>query len=343
MEQVLWDARRHVRWHLFALSIAAYQVSSSRMPPLTSYTVALNEEQIRQVKAHLREQSFEFYEVAHAQFGARKGKLNVVIYKNGKCVAQGKETEDFVTFYLEPAVLKEAKLGYDQELNPEAYEPHAGVDESGKGDFFGPLVIAGVFARGEAFSELKKMGVRDSKLITSDRKAVELAKEIKKRKDCVCDIVAIGNEAYNRLYQKMRNVNDMLGWGHARVIENLLEKADPEATGQICTRVVSDQFGNERIIKNALMKRGKGIKLEQRHKAESDLAVAAASILARAEFVQRLHQLGAKYNLPFPKGASAQVKAMAVELVKARGPDVLNSVAKTHFKTAQEVIELAKS
>jgi ribonuclease HIII len=311
--------------------------------PITSYTVKLTDDQIQQVQDHFRGHQFEFYEVAHARFGARKGKLNVVVYNNGKCVVQGKETEDFVSFYLEPQVLKEAKLGYDQELNPKAYESHAGVDESGKGDFFGPLVIAGAFVRSEAFSELKKMGVRDSKLITSDRKAVELAKEIRKRKDCVIDVVAIGNEAYNRLYQKMRNVNDMLGWGHARVIENLLEKVDPQEKGGICTRVVSDQFGNERIIKSALMKRGKGIELEQRHKAESDLAVAAASIVARAEFILRLHQLGAKYNLPFPKGASAQVKAMAVELVKARGPEVLNAVAKTHFKTAQEVIELAKS
>lgn len=312
------------------------------MPPLTSYTTKLTEEQIDLVKKYLQDQQFQFYEVAYARFAGKKGKINVVVYTNGKCVVQGKETEEFVTFFLEPQVLGEAKLGYEEELNPKAYEPHIGVDESGKGDFFGPLVVAGVFAMKGSFSELKKMGVRDSKLITSDKRAIDLAKEIKKRHDCVVEVVAMGNEAYNRLYQKMRNVNDMLGWGHARVIENLMARIDPDETGSICARAVSDQFGNKRIIQSALMKRGKKIELEQRHRAEDDLAVAAASIVARAEFVTRLYQLGEKYKIPFPKGASAQVKEIGKVLVQNHGPNILNLTAKTHFKTAKEVIEMAK-
>lgn len=312
------------------------------MAPLTSYTTTLTQEQIDSVKAHLEEHHFLFYEVAYARFGAKKGKLNVVVYQNGKCVVQGKDTEEFVTFYLEPQILGEAKLGYEEQLNPKAYEPHIGVDESGKGDFFGPLVVAGVFVMKGAFSELKKMGVRDSKLITSDKKAIDMAKELKRRPDCVYDVVAMGNEAYNRLYEKMRNVNDMLGWGHARVIENLMAKIDPEESGKVCSRAVSDQFGNKRIIESALMKRGKKIELEQRHRAEDDLAVAAASIIARAEFITRLYQLGEKFKLPFPKGASAQVKEIGKQLVQTHGPGILNVTAKTHFKTANEVIEMAK-
>ncbi len=313
------------------------------MPPLTSYTTTLTEEQIDLVKKYLADHVFQFYEVAHARFGGKKGRLNVVVYNNGKCVIQGKETEEFVTFFLEPQVLGEAKLGYEEQLNPKAYEPHIGVDESGKGDFFGPLVIAGVFVAKGAFSELKKMGVRDSKLITSDKRSIDLAKEIKKRHDCVVEIVAVGDEAYNRLYEKMRNVNDILGWGHARVIENLMARIDPRETGGVCARAVSDQFGNKRIIESALMKRGKKIELEQRHRAEDDLAVAAASIIARAEFVTRLYQLGEKFKLPFPKGASPQVKEIGKLLVQKHGPGILNVTAKTHFKTAKEVIEMAKS
>ena len=309
---------------------------------LTSYTISLTEQQIASVKEYLSSHDFQFHDVPYARFAGKKGKLNVVVYQNGKCVVQGKETEDFVTFFLEPEVLKQASLGYDEELNPKAYEAHIGVDESGKGDFFGPLVIAGVFAKKDAILEFKKMGVRDSKLITSDKKAVDLAKALKKLPNCVVDIVSIGNEAYNRLYRKMRNVNDLLGWGHARVIENLLEKIDPDDGGSICSRAVSDQFGNKKIIESALMKRGRGITLEQRHKAEDDPAVAAASIVARAEFIQRLYQLGEKYKLPFPKGASPQVKEIGKLLVKNHGPAVLNFTAKTHFKTADEVIAMAK-
>jgi len=308
------------------------------MSSLTIYTVKLTEAQAALVKEYLDTHGFEKREVPYAKFAGKTKEVGVVFYESGKLVAQGKGTEDFVKFFLEPEVLKEVRLGYDEVLNPKAYEPHIGVDESGKGDFFGPLVVSAVFAQKEAFAQFKELKVRDSKTISSDKKAIEMAKSIREIRECAVEVVAIGNEAYNRMHLKFRNVNDMLGWGHARAIENVLLRIDPKNTGKVCLRAISDQFGNKRIIERALMERGQGIELEQRHRAEEDLAVAAASIVARAEFVQRLDRLSKKWGVPIPKGASDAVIQAGKQFVEKHGAEALGQVSKSHFRTTQKVL-----
>jgi len=278
-----------------------------------------------------------FRDVPYAHFGAehRGNKVSLALYKSGKLVIQGKGTTDFIQFYLEPVLLGEAKLGYEHILNPELLHPRIGVDESGKGDFFGPLVVAGVFVNEPAIGELTELGVKDSKAISTDKRIFEIARGIRGTKGCLWSVVPIGNEAYNRLHASMRNVNSILGWGHARVIENLLAKV-PD-----CKKAISDQFGNKRIIEKALMERGKKIELVQRHKAESDIAVAAASIIARDEFVRRLIALGREFGIKLPKGASEAVIEAGKKAVAKHGHDILPKIAKMHFRTAQRVLDTA--
>jgi ribonuclease HIII len=306
------------------------------MAERTSYTCTLSADKIAQLKSDLEARGFVFRDVLYAHFGAehRGEKVNVAVYTSGKLVIQGKGTTDFVQFYLEPQLLGEARLGYEHILDPTMLEPRIGVDESGKGDFFGPLVVAGVFVNEAAARNLMEIGVKDSKLIKSDKRIGDVAKQIRETPGCVWNVVPVGPEAYNRLHAKMRNVNDILGWGHARVIENLLAKVD-------APKAISDQFGNKKIIERALMERGKKIKLVQRHKAESDLAVAAASIIARDEFVRRLHKLGKEFGVELPKGASQAVQDAAVELIGKHGREALAKVAKMHFRTAQKVLQAA--
>src|SRR6185295_8295731 len=196
---------------------------------------------------------------------------------------------------LEPLILKEAKLGYETTLNPELLVPRFGVDESGKGDFFGPLCVAGVYVNANVVAAWKDAGVRDSKNISSDRRIAELAKVIRETPGCVTSSVAIGNEAYNRLYATMRSVNSLLAWGHARVIENLMGQRHRMEPPPL--RAISDQFAaTKEIVAKAIMNMGRSIELVQRHKAEEDVAVAAASILARNEFVTRLSNLGKQFG-----------------------------------------------
>ena len=203
-----------------------------------------------------------------------------------------------------------------------------GIDESGKGDYFGPLVIAAVFVDATTQGELRLMQVRDSKKI-SDGRILEMAPDIKTI--CPHSVIAIGPQKYNELYEKIRNLNRLLAWGHAKALETLLERVT-------CERAISDQFANERLILNVLQEKGRKIVLEQRTKAESDLAVAAASILARAEFLLRLKRLSSEVGTTLPKGASPAVELAAKMVIKKHGQERLGSVAKLHFKTTKAVL-----
>ncbi|OVE75891.1 ribonuclease HIII [bacterium E08(2017)] len=271
----------------------------------------------------------------HTIFAAETEKCNIALYTSGKCLVQGKGASEFVTFVLEPEVLKSVGLGYEDLLDPDALNPHMGIDESGKGDFFGPIVIASVYTDEQLTKKMRDMDVKDSKNITSDKKALALGRDLRKLLGKQFSIVKIGPEAYNRLYTKMRNVNTLLSWGHARAIENMLDIV-PD-----CPQAISDQFGRKDQVEKALMKKGSKIELIQRHKAESDMAVAAASILAREAFLRALKDMESKLDIEFPKGASTKVKEAAAELIKKHGPEILTKTSKCHFKTTDEVLAKA--
>jgi ribonuclease HIII len=215
------------------------------------------------------------------------------------------------------------------ELFP-AEKGHIGTDESGKGDYFGPLVIAGVYLPDEQEQIFREIGVKDSKRF-SDNRVRELAEIIKR--GYVHSVVSIGPERYNALYLNLRNLNRLLAWGHSRAIENILGEVP-------CRLAITDQFGDKAYVLNALMKKGQRLELIQRPKAEEDMAVAGASILARAEFLKRLYFLSQDVGLELPKGASTLVEEAAVKLVRRHGAEVLERVAKTHFKITQRVLAL---
>lgn len=204
---------------------------------------------------------------------------------------------------------------------------HIGVDESGKGDFFGPLCIAGVLVDEKTEKLFADLGIKDSKKI-SDKKILELEKSI--RANAVHSVVAISNGRYNELYANIKNLNRLLAWGHARVIENICEN-------NACDYALSDKFGDESLIKSALMKYGRNIELRQMVRAESDIAVAAASVLARATYVRKMAEMEKTYGIIFPKGCASQVKDAAREFISKYGKDRLKEVCKTHFKTFNEV------
>src|SRR5207342_53496 len=170
---------------------------------MTSYTHALTQQQVGKLRALLEESGFEFAPKEWTIFFARKNKLSVAVYEKGpKVLVQGKGFEEFVQFELEPKVLGEAKLGYEEVHSPEMFEPHFGVDESGKGDFFGPLVISGVYVDREIARHLLSLGVMDSKRIGSDKRIRQLADGILRTSGLAANVVLIGPEKYNSLYEK---------------------------------------------------------------------------------------------------------------------------------------------
>jgi ribonuclease HIII len=299
---------------------------------VNSYTHALTRDQASTLRTLLAESGFQFSAKQYTLFFAQKNNLSVAVYEKGpKVLVQGKGVEEFVQFELEPKILGEAKLGYEEVHSPEMFEPHFGVDESGKGDFFGPLVIAGVYVDRGIARKLVDADVQDSKRIGSDARIRALAETIRKSTAGLIETVLIGPERYNELYQKFGNLNKLLGWGHARVIENLLAKKSD------CPRALSDQFADARVIEQSLLQHGRKIDIEQRTKAESDIAVAAASILAREAFINWLERRGKELGLRLERGVSANVKEAAKKLVEANGPLVLRGLAKVHFRTAHEI------
>ena len=301
---------------------------------LTSYTAALEAEQVTMLRTLLERENFEFVDKPYTHYAAKKDKLNIAVYEKGpKVLVQGKETEHFVQFYLEPEILGEARLGYEEVHNPEMFEPHFGIDESGKGDYFGPLVVAGVYTDAEITRHLIDAGIQDSKRITSDNRIRTLAKVVRETPGIVFETVTVLPENYNRMHKRFGNVNKLLAAGHAKVIE-LLANRVPN-----CPRSLSDQFAREWQLESAVKRLRINIKIEQRTRAESDTAVAAASILAREQFVDWIDAQSKKLGVSLPKGASSQVVETGRELVSAKGAEVLQNLAKMHFKTTEEVLQ----
>ncbi len=281
----------------------------------------------------LEEQGFDFHELAHGHFSARRGRCSVGYYLSGKLVVQGKEAREFIEFGLEPRVLGEARLGYEEELDPEQFAPHFGIDEAGKGDFFGPLVIAGAYVDGQLGRALREAGVRDSKKVGSDARVRALAAEVRRILGPQSwEMIRIGPAKYNELYGKFRNLNRLLAWGHARIILNLKEKRPG------CVRALSDQFAHRSLIERQLGDKAGDLVLEQRTKAESDVAVAAASILAREGYINGLRDLGEAEGVLLPKGSGVPAVAAAALIAGKGGAELLERVAKRHFKTFAEAV-----
>lgn len=300
---------------------------------MTSHTAILTAAQANKLRDTLEEQGFEFIEKEYTLYAAKKGKLNVSVYEKGpKVLIQGKDTEDFIRFTLEPLILGEAKLGYEEITDPEHFAPHFGIDESGKGDFFGPLVIAGVYTDAEITRHLIKSGIMDSKRISTPAKIRQLAAIIKATPGIAFDVIALRPEKYNELYASFKNLNRMLAWGHATVIEELVRK-QPD-----CPRALSDQFAKAEVLERALKQKNIALTLDQRTKGESDTAVAAASILARERFIDWMDAATNKVGFKIPLGASSAVVDAGKQLVKTHGADSLGKFAKLHFKTTQQVM-----
>lgn len=304
-----------------------------KSPRVHSFTTTLTPQQAQKLEHILQERGWTFRDVPHSRFAASGPQVQVVVYNSGKCVVQGKGTRDFVEYTLEPVILERAQLGYEQVLNPEIYEEHIGVDESGKGDFFGPLVITGVHAKGEAIHKLIETGVKDSKRISSDKVLDELAKTIRAIPGVTEKTLVLQPTKYNELQKKMGTVNQVLGWAHATVAKDLFEQ-HPQ-----CKRVVFDQFArDDRVILRYLGPHAEGREVVQRHRAEQDPVVAAASILARRTFLKNLALMSRGVGEQIPLGASATVKLTAARLLEKYGSEHLSRMVKTHFKTWAELV-----
>ena len=316
------------------------------IPKKTSFTFDLTEDQQELLLGLLVNGNYRKRETPYSLWSAEGDKFTATLYEKvrhgtRKFCVQGANAEDFVLFQLEPKVLGQASLGYESILDPSLFSAHAGSDESGKGDFFGPLVVCCAYTDEKLSEEMCKIGVRDCKQMT-DRAVLSAGAKLRQMlgPDGYA-IVQLGPAAYNRLYAKMRNINRMLAWAHGTAIEELLTKKHG------CDRVVVDQFApTETTIRKALKPLGRKAKVEQRHKAESDIAVAAASVIARELFIRDCLEMGKAcfgegpdVTERIPLGSSdPHVWQLAERMVRENGPTWLMNHCKAHFKTTDKVL-----
>ena len=304
---------------------------------LASYTAKLDDAQMEKLRAICTGRHFEPFEVGYTRFAFKSdaARVNVCAYTSGKVVIAGKGTEEFVTMTLEPEVTGAAKLGYDEVLHPDWFESHAGLDESGKGDFFGPVIAATVIADRPAIEAWIKAGVKDSKAI-AESQIIKLDKLIRETKGVVVRTRFAGMPRYNEIMRRPRaNLNSLLAWMHAGALEEAL-------TVKRVPWGLLDQFTEKTLVQDELGKKGvKDFELRMRTKAEEDPVVAAASIVARAEFVRQMHALSKKFGAKLQKGAGPLVKQQANEIIAKFGAPALVEFAKLHFRTAYEVVSAA--
>ncbi len=287
----------------------------------TKIDLALSEK----LKHDLIAQDFSLKKPAHTLFQAQKKGISLTLYESGALTVQGKEKDAFIEFYLEPEILQNFSYSYPQ-VNLDL-SPRIGVDEAGKGDFFGPLCVVGVFANASDIQKLVELGVRDSKTF-SDKSILLLGKKIQAL--ISFHSISLFPPKYNELYAKMKNLNYLLAWGHVSCVEALFQKSG-------CSSVIIDRFAQDFVIENMVKKKKLNLEIKQVVRAESDVVVAAASILARMYFLQGLEKLSEECGILLPKGASSKVFEAGKTIFLTKGIETLKSVCKTHFKTFQEI------
>ena len=313
-----------------------WEVGDDAPKKLATYTIKLPDGQLEKLRAVCEARGWEPFEVAYARFAFRGPDVNVTAYDKRKIVViAGKGTEEFVLNTLEMEVTGAPRLGYDEVLHPERFEPHAGLDESGKGDFFGPVVAATVIAGKPAIDIWLKAGVKDSKRL-ADPQILKLDDLIRKTSGAVAKTCFCGMPKYNELMMRPgANLNRLLAWQHATALNQALnEKWVPWG--------LLDQFSEQPLTQRELAKKDvKNFELKMRPRAEEDPVVAAASIVARAEYVRVMKQLSQRFGGPLQKGASAKVKEQAAQIIEKFGVGALGDFAKLHFRTAYEVVAAA--
>lgn len=300
-------------------------------------TVTIPKEKFAAFREFLAGRGYAFQARPHQEFLAKGRGAAVNLYSNGKVVIGGSSVDEqsAVRDYLERETGQrdEGSTSDSAELSAlDIHQTRIGSDEVGKGDYFGPLVAAAVLASEFQAQRLKDVGVKDSKAL-EDHAILEIAERVR-RSILVRGqwrLVVVPPSRYNILMTELGNLNRLLAWAHARAIEDVLLFNEP------CDLAIADQFGDPKYIQDALMAKGRRIRLVQTPHGERDVVVATASVLARQEFLNQMEALGAKYGERFPLGAS-RVEDFARDLVKKHGDEILLDTAKLHFATTARIV-----
>ena len=295
---------------------------------MNQFSTTFNPDQISLLKRCLESLDFDCEEkTGNSVLVAKNRGIRITVYKTNKVLFQGYETDRWVSKLADQGFVGKTDLPKKPGLSQRYSGPRIGSDESGKGDYFGPLVTVAAFVDNETEFQLRDIGVQDSKTL-SDKVIKTMASQIKSL--VTWKTVTVLPEEYNELYAEMKNLNKLLGRCHARALEGVLNLKE-------CKLAIIDQFGDEKFVRNELMTKGRKMNLIQVPRAESDIAVASASIIARDEFIAGIERLSREIDIDLPKGASSKVIDKGTEIAMEHGFDKLRYVAKLHFRTTSQI------
>ncbi len=258
--------------------------------------------------------------------GKDSAKFLVYFGKKGiKNVLQGNPNSDL---YKKIDSLVNSKLNFEVEeiKEPESY---IGSDESGKGDFFGPLVVAAFAFDNKIKKDLSDLNIKDSKEL-SDNEIRRISFNIKKRFPDRFSVIEIQPKRYNELYESFKNLNSILIWAHTKAIEELQNKFE-------YTELVIDKFCAEDLIRTELNKKLNKFNLILTEKAERFYGVAVASIIARERLLKWFEKKSNELKIDLPLGASNKVNDVASHIKNKFGNDVLSELIKLHFKNFRTI------
>lgn len=267
--------------------------------------------------------------------GSDKTVLSVYNGKKGlKLVWSGKNAA--FTDKCKSVLMQENAVGTDYRLLkdfPEFRGVWVGSDESGKGDFIGPLVVAAVICDEKSAEQLFNIGVKDCKIV-SDKDVLQLREQIEQTAVST-SVLALTPKMYNYRYAQIKatgqNLNHLLSSGHAAALCTALAKC-PQ-----CNYALVDRFAVNNNIRSMVQAKFPDVNVVQMPKAEADIAVAAASVLARAEFLRIMAGLEKEAGIPLPKGGGSAATDCARMLAHNFGKDALNSFVKLHFANYKRI------
>lgn len=278
-----------------------------------------------------------------SEFFAKPPGCAVTAYRSGKVLFQGQNAEQ-EAFQWQSSVPKPVS----QKKQPEStiWTPPEdvgmlsviGSDEVGTGDYFGPITVVAVFIDKDQLSELRKIGLKDSKLLNDAqicRMAETIIPQVKHK------LLVLPNAKYNDLRDKGMTQGKMKAMMHNQALRNVIRQLDEIPYDGI----LIDQFAAPDVYFKYLQGQPEIVRERTwfRTKAESlHLSVAAASIIARKAFVDEMDRLSEDIGMELPKGAGAHVDEAAGRLIEKKGVEVLRDVAKLHFANTKRAVRLAK-
>ncbi len=276
-------------------------------------------------------------------FAAKLPTVAITVYKSGKVLFQGadaqKEAARWGSAPTHSNTSTTSSVKTKGDTLPANFEKFSviGSDETGTGDYFGPVTVAAVFVPKEKIALLQELGIKDSKMLT-DEKMLLIADDIKAI--CPHSILVLRNEKYNTVQQKGWSQGKIKALLHNKALLHVLNKIKPTSPDYI----LIDQFAERDIYYRHIQNEKEIVrdnvlfstKAEQLH-----VAVAAASILARVAFLKEMDHISKEINMTIPKGASNKVDEMAAKILLTHGEQALQNITKWHFANTEKAKKIA--